>query len=66
MKLKEVKALNDSELQNKVQELRQEFLNLRIQQQSGQIEKPSRMREIRKTIARSLTLLNERSRKATK
>lgn len=64
MKIKEVKALSDTELQNKVQDLRRESLNLRIQQQSGQIEKPSRLREIRKTVARSLTILNERKKKA--
>jgi large subunit ribosomal protein L29 len=60
MKIKEIKALSDTELQNKVQDLRRESLNLRIQQQSGQIEKPSRLREIRRTIARSQTVLNER------
>jgi len=60
MKIKEIKALSDTELQNKVQDLRRESLNLRIQQQSGQIEKPSRIREIRRTIARSQTVLNER------
>ena len=60
MKIKEVKALSDVELQNKVQDLRRESLNLRIQQQSGQLEKPSRLNEIRKTVARSMTILNER------
>jgi len=63
MKTKEVKALSDLELQNKVQDLRRESLNLRIQQQSGQIDKPSRLRDIRRTIARSLTILNERKKK---
>lgn len=60
MKIKEVKALSETELKEKAQELKQERLNLRIQQQSGQLERPSRLREIRKTIARIETVLSEK------
>ncbi len=60
MKINEVKAMSDEELRNHAQELRQEKLNLRIQQQSGKIERPSRLHDIRKTIAKIETTLSER------
>lgn len=60
MKISEVKALSEAELRQKTQELKQERLNLRIQQQSGQLERPSRLHEIRKTIARIETVLSEK------
>ena len=60
MKIKDLRSLTLDELQQKQQELRQERLNLRIQQQSGQLEKPSRLKEIRKTIARIQTLANQK------
>jgi large subunit ribosomal protein L29 len=60
MKNLEVNNLSDQELRNKVQDLKQERLNLRIQQQSGQLERPSRLKEIRKTIARIETAVSSR------
>jgi large subunit ribosomal protein L29 len=60
MKNLEVNNLSDQELRNKVQDLKQERLNLRIQQQSGQLERPSRLKEIRKTIARIETAASSR------
>jgi large subunit ribosomal protein L29 len=46
-------------LDRKAEELRRERFQLRIQQQVGQVEKPSRLREIRKTIARIETARSE-------
>ncbi|MDX6767640.1 MAG: 50S ribosomal protein L29 [Candidatus Methylacidiphilales bacterium] len=60
MKINDVKALSLDELKTRVQELRHEKLNLRIQQQGGRLERPSRLREIRKTIARIQTVLSQR------
>ena len=60
MKIEDIKGMSDAELNNKVQDLRHERLNLRIQQQSGQLERPSRLHEIRKTIARIETVRSER------
>ena len=60
MKIAAIKELNDSELKSKAQDLKQETLNLRIQQQSGRLEKPSRITEIRKTVARIETVLGQR------
>lgn len=65
MKIADVQNLNDQELKNKVQDLKQERLNLRIQQQSGQLERPSRLKEIRKTIARIETVSSVRRIKAS-
>jgi large subunit ribosomal protein L29 len=58
MKMADLRVLSEEELRAKIKDLRQEQLHLRIQQQSGQLEKPSRMQEIRKTIARIETLLS--------
>ncbi|MFZ5807020.1 MAG: 50S ribosomal protein L29 [Verrucomicrobiota bacterium] len=58
MKMADLRVLNEDELRAKIKDLKQEQLHLRIQQQSGQLEKPSRIQEIRKTIARIETLLS--------
>lgn len=60
MKIADVKALTTEELRSRAQELRHEKLNLRIQQQGGRLERPSRLHEIRKTLARIETVLTQR------
>lgn len=60
MKTKEIRELGTEELEARRRELKQETFNLRIQQQSGQLEKPSRLREIRREVARIETMLTER------
>ena len=60
MKIKEIRELSVEELQTRRRELKQEIFNLRIQQQSGQLEKPSRLREIRREVAHLETTLTER------
>ncbi|NDC80693.1 MAG: 50S ribosomal protein L29 [Verrucomicrobia bacterium] len=52
MKIEEVRGLKEAELTRKAEELRRERFQLRVQQQTGQLEKPSRLREIRRSIAR--------------
>lgn len=64
MKINEIKELSTEELLTRKRDLRQEFLNLRLQQQSGQLEKPSRLREIRREVARIETVLSGRRRAA--
>lgn len=63
MKLDEIRALSDAELRASIQDMKHESLNLRIQQQSGQLERPSRLRDIRRTIARARTVMRERQMK---
>lgn len=58
MKKSEIKDLPADELQAKGRDLRQELFNLRLQQASSQLEKPSRMRTLRKEIARIETQLS--------
>lgn len=66
MKMKDVRSLTEAEIRTKVQEFRQELLNLQIQQQTGRLERSSRVREIRVSIARLLTHLNSLTRKENK
>ena len=65
MKITDVRGLNDAELAAKKAEARQEYFNLRLQQQTGQLEKPSRMNDLRKTVAKIETVASERRLKLT-
>jgi large subunit ribosomal protein L29 len=60
MKMKELTELTTDELLTKRRDLRQESLHLRLQQQSGQLEQPSRLRLLRRDIARLETVLSAR------
>jgi len=64
MKMKELTELVLDELLTKRRDLRQESLHLRLQQQSGQLEQPSRLRLLRRDIARIETVLSKRGKKA--
>ena len=64
MKMSDLKDMTISELGAKSRDLRQEMFNLRLQQASSQLEKPSRMRELRKDIARIETQLSVLRKKA--
>jgi large subunit ribosomal protein L29 len=61
MKIKEIVEMSSEELMTKRRDLRQERLHLRLQQQSGQLEQPSRLRLIRRDVARIETILTQRS-----
>ena len=61
MKFKEIQEMSTDELLTKKRDLRQESLHLRLQQQSGQLEQPSRMRLLRRDVARVETVLSERN-----
>jgi large subunit ribosomal protein L29 len=60
MKPAELKAMTVDELINKEHDLRKELFNLRFQQATGEIENPMRINEVRKDIARVLTIKNEK------
>lgn len=66
MKMEELKDFTPTELMAKGRDLRQEMFNLRLQQASGQLEKPSRIRHLRKDIARIETQLSTTRKKAGK
>ena len=65
-KIDDIKARTDDQLSEQLGELKREQFNLRFQAATNQLEKPSRVREVRRTIARIKTLQNERSRSAGK
>jgi len=58
--------MSRDELQTKKRDMRQESLHLRLQQQSGQLEQPSRLKLIRREVARIETALAQRAAKAEK
>ncbi|MDP9186689.1 MAG: 50S ribosomal protein L29 [Verrucomicrobiota bacterium] len=62
MKIKEIVEMSTDELLTKRRDLRQERLHLRLQQQSGQLEQPSRLRLLRRDVARIETILSQRAR----
>ena len=66
MKLKEITELSTDELLTKRRDLRQESLHLRLQQQSGQLEQPSRLRLLRRDVARIETALAQRVKRTEK
>ena len=57
---KEIRDLSNEELLSKIEEAKQELFNLRFQQATGSLEKPSRINELRKLVARMKTILRER------
>ena len=61
MKIKEIRDLSLEELSTRRHKLREESFHLRIRQQSGQLEKPSELRAIRREVARLQTVLNQKS-----
>lgn len=63
-KMSDLKELSQVELIAKGQELRQELFHLKIQKASSQLEKPSRLRDLRRTIARVETMLSTLRRQA--
>jgi large subunit ribosomal protein L29 len=66
MKMKEITELSTDELLTKRRDLRQESLHLRLQQQSGQLEQPSRLRLLRRDLARLEAVLTQREKQSAK
>ncbi len=64
MKFKDIKEMSSEELQTKKRDIRQESLHLRLQQQSGQLEQPSRLRLLRRQVAQIETVLSQRQKNA--
>ena len=63
MKFKKIQEMSSEELATKKRDLRQESLHLRLQQQSGQLEQPSRLRLLRRQVAQLETVLSARTKK---
>lgn len=62
MKADEIRGLTDDKLQAEIDGAREELMNLRFQQSTGELLDTSRIREVRRSIARMQTVLSERAR----
>jgi large subunit ribosomal protein L29 len=60
MKARELADLDADELAAKLAEAKEELFNLRFQNVTGQLDNPHRLREVRKDIARVLTVMRQR------
>ncbi|MDH4027650.1 MAG: 50S ribosomal protein L29 [Nitrospirota bacterium] len=60
MKASELSTKTIDELKQQENDLRKELFNLNFQKKTGEIENPLRIREVRKNIARVLTVVNEK------
>ena len=60
MKVKEIRELSTKDINEKIVSAKEELFNLRSQQATGSLEKPSRIRELRHEVARLKTVLRER------
>jgi large subunit ribosomal protein L29 len=60
MKAAEVRELDVEELEQRLADTRRELFNLRFQLATGQLENTGQLKEVRKNIARLLTVLNQK------
>ncbi len=60
MGAKEFRERTDDELTKTLRDLEEQLFKLRFQKSTGQIENPQKIREVRRDIARVLTVINER------
>jgi large subunit ribosomal protein L29 len=61
MKPSELRELTNEELEQRCDDTRKELFNLRIQQSTGQIEKATHLRVLRREVARILTVIRQRA-----
>ena len=59
MKAQEIRELTEKERSEKADDLNQEYFNLKLQLATGKMENPSRLKHIRRDIARLKTILGE-------
>ena len=60
MKANDIRERSDDELRKTLGDLEEQLFKLRFQKSTGQIENPIKIREVRKDIARVLTVINQR------
>lgn len=60
MDIEEIRSLSDDEIRARLLDYREELMNFRFQQATGELTDHNRMRYTRRTIARLLTVLRER------
>ncbi len=60
MKVKDLKEMTIEELDQQLQDIKKEQFNLKLQQVSGQLENPARIKDLRRTVARIKTIQNQK------
>lgn len=60
MEVKEIRELTTEQIESKIVEAKDEIFNLRLKQATGNLEKPSKIHELRKDVAKMKTVLAER------
>ncbi|HUC91450.1 MAG TPA: 50S ribosomal protein L29 [Paenibacillus sp.] len=60
MKASEFRNLTTAEIEQKIAGFKEELFNLRFQLATGQLDNPTRIRDVRKEIARAKTVIRER------
>ena len=60
MKVKELKEMTMEELDQQLADIKKEQFNLKLQQVSGQLENPARIKELRRTVARIKTIQKQK------
>ena len=63
-KVKDLKEMTVAELQQQLADAKREMFDLRLRQVSGQLENPLRIREVRRSVARIKTIMNQQAAKA--
>ena len=66
MDVKELRAKSADDLESELLELSREAFNLRMQKGTGQLSRPDQIRDVRRSIARVKTIMNERRRAESK
>ena len=61
MKVKELKEMTMEELDQQLADIKKEQFHLKLQQVSGQLENPARMKDLRRTVARIKCIKNEKT-----
>lgn len=60
MKIKEIRSLTDEEILRQEKIVRDEIFKLNLQQRTGQLKKTAEIKKTKKTLARILTIINEK------
>ena len=64
MTSKEIRELSAGEISAKLREIRDQLMQLRLRKQTGQVEKTHELHDLRKTVARLETILNQKNQPA--
>ncbi len=61
MKTTEIREMSSQDLEKKLKELKEELFNLRFQHAINQLDNPHKIADVKKDIARVMTILNEKN-----